>query len=208
MKKEELIALGVDEEVAKKIMAINGTDIENAKAKAGQATEKLTQELENANSKLQEKDKLLEEANVQIENFKGMDVEGIKKAADEYKAKYEQSAAEAKTKEEEYQQKLTEQAYEFKLNETVSSLKFPNELTKSAFMNELKAKKLPLEGEKLLGFEDYIKEVGEKNPGLFVTEEATKETTPEVVIKGTQGQPLSNNPMAFNFTPIHNKPTN
>ena len=28
MKKEELIALGVDEDVAKKIMAINGSDIE------------------------------------------------------------------------------------------------------------------------------------------------------------------------------------
>ena len=158
--------------------------------------------------KLQEKDKLLEEANIQIENFKGMDVEGIKKAADEYKAKYEQSAAEAKTKETEYQQKLQEQAYDFKLNETVSNLKFPNELTKNAFVNELKAKKLPLEGDKLLGFDDYIKEVGEKNPGLFVTEEAPTDPTPEVILKPTNTQQLNNNPMNFNFTPIHNVPTN
>ena len=143
------------------IISENGKDIEATKAKADK-----TQEIENLKSQLSEKDKLIEEANVQIENFKGMDVEGIKKAADEYKAKYEQAAAEAKTKETEYQQKLAEQAYEFKLNETVSTLKFPNELTKNAFVNELKAKKLPLEGEKLLGFDDYIKEVGEKNQRL------------------------------------------
>ena len=32
MKKEELIALGISEEVAAKVMAINGADIEHAKA--------------------------------------------------------------------------------------------------------------------------------------------------------------------------------
>ena len=185
------------------IISENGKDIEATKAKADK-----TQEIENLKSQLSEKDKLIEEANVQIENFKGMDVEGIKKAADEYKAKYEQSAAEAKTKETEYQQKLQEQAYDFKLNETVSNLKFPNELTKNAFVNELKAKKLPLEGDKLLGFDDYIKEVGEKNPGLFVTEEAPTDPTPEVILKPTNTQQLNNNPMNFNFTPIHNVPTN
>jgi len=94
------------------------------------------------------------------------------------------------------------------LNETVSNLKFPNELTKNAFVNELKAKKLPLEGDKLLGFDDYIKEVGEKNPGLFVTEEAPTDPTPEVILKPTNTQQLNNNPMNFNFTPIHNVPTN
>lgn len=208
MKTEFLKGLGLTEEQISSIMAENGRDIEATKTKAGQTTEKLTQENENLKSQLSEKDKLIEEANVQIENFKGMDVEGTKKAADEWKTKFEQAAAGSKTKEAEYQQKLAEQAYDFKLNETVSNLKFPNELTKNAFVNELKAKKLPLEGDKLLGFDDYIKEVGEKNPGLFLTEEAPKDPTPEVVLKGTQTQPLNNSAMNFNFTPIHNKPTN
>ena len=185
------------------IISENGKDIEAAKAKADKS-----QEIENLKSQLSEKDKLIEEANVQIENFKGMDVEGTKKAADEWKTKFEQAAAEAKTKETEYQQKLQEQAYEFKLNETVSNLKFPNELTKNAFVNELKAKKLPLEGDKLLGFDDYIKEVGEKNPGLFVTEEAPTDPTPEVVLKPTNNPTQNTNAMNFNFTPIHNIPTN
>ena len=195
---------GLTDEIIDKIMTENAKDIQREQLKA----EKSTQEIENLKSQLSEKDKLIEEANVQIENFKGMDVEGIKKAADEYKAKYEQSAAEAKTKEAEYQQKLAEQAYDFKLNETVSNLKFPNELTKNAFVNELKAKKLPLEGDKLLGFDDYIKEVGEKNPGLFVTEEAPTDPTPEVVLKPTNNPTQNTNAMNFNFTPIHNIPTN
>lgn len=178
------------------IMAENGKDIEATKAKADK-----TQEIENLKTQLSEKDKLIEEANVQIENFKGMDVEGTKRAADEWKTKFEQAAAESKTKETEYQQKLAEQAYDFKLNETVSNIKFPNELTKNAFMNELKIKKLPLEGDKLLGFDDYIKEVGEKNPGLFVTEEAPKDPTPEVILKGTSGQPQDTG-MMFNFIPV------
>ena len=32
--------------------------------------------------------------------------------------------------------------------------------------------------------------------------------TPEVILKPTNTQQLNNNPMNFNFTPIHNKPTN
>ena len=197
MKREFLKSIeGLTDEAIDKIMAEVGKDIEATKAKADK-----TQEIENLKSQLSEKDKLIEEANVQIENFKSLDVEGTKKAADEWKTKFEQAAAEAKTKETEYQQKLQEQAYDFKLNETVSNLKFPNELTKNAFVNELKAKKLPLEGDKLLGFDDYIKEVGEKNPGLFVTEEAPKETTPEVVLKGTQTPPTDTG-MIFNFTPL------
>ena len=166
MKREYLKSLTIEvdgkqvnlsDSVIDSIISENGKDIEATKAKADK-----TQEIENLKSQLSEKDKLIEEANVQIENFKSLDVEGTKKAADEWKTKFEQAAAEAKTKETEYKQKLQEQAYEFKLNETVSNLKFPNELTKNAFVNELKAKKLPLEGDKLLGFDDYIKEVGEK----------------------------------------------
>jgi hypothetical protein len=205
MKKEELIALGVDEEVAKKIMAINGTDIENAKTKAGQATEKLTQELENANSKLQEKDKLLEEANVQIENFKGMDVEGIKKAADEYKAKYEQSAAEAKTKEEEYKAQLQQKDYEFKVNDIMNQHKFVDDFAKDAFKENLIKQQFKFgEDGTLQGANDYINKFKEDHKGIFVVEEAPKDpTAPEIVLKGTGGQPTDNNSNWFGWLPTN-----
>lgn len=151
------------EEVINNIIAENGKDIEGTKTK-------LNGQIENLNSELKTTKETLDQANVQIENFKGLDIEGTKKAAEEWKTKYEQFEANSKTEKEAYEQKLKDQAYDFTLKDAVSNLKFPNEITRNAFMNELKAKKLPLEGEKLLGFEDYIKEVGEKNPGLFVTE--------------------------------------
>lgn len=188
---------GLTDEIIDKIMAENAKDIQREQLKA----EKSTQELENIKTQLNEKDQLLLDANSQIENFKGMDIGSKDKAIQEYQEKFKAKEEELKTKEAEYQQKLQEQAYDFKLNETVSNLKFPNELTKNAFVNELKAKKLPLEGDKLLGFDDYIKEVGEKNPGLFVTEEAPKDPTPEVVLKPTGGQPIENNNNWFGWLP-------
>ena len=49
MKREFLKSIeGLTDEAIDKIMAEAGKDVEAAKAKAGQATEKLTQELENA----------------------------------------------------------------------------------------------------------------------------------------------------------------
>lgn len=185
MKKEELIALGVDEEVAKKIMAINGADIENAKAKADK-----TQEIENLKSQLSEKDKLIEEANVQIENFKGMDVEGTKKAADEWKTKFEQAAAESKTKEEEFKKQLEQQQYDFKLNEYVNGQKFTSDFAKKAYLAELKAQGFKLDADgNFLGANEYTEKFKAANQGVFVAEEAPKETTPEVVLKPTNTQP-------------------
>ena len=197
MKKEELIALGVDEEVAKKIMAINGTDIENAKAKADK-----TQEIENLKYQLSEKDKLIEEANVQIENFKSLDVEGTKKAADEWKTKYEQSAAEAKTKEEEFNKKLEEQQYDFKLNEYVNGQKFTSDFAKKAYLAELKAQGFKLDADgNFLGANEYTEKFKAANQGVFAVEEAPKDPTPEVVLKGTQTPPTDAG-MVFNFTPL------
>jgi len=85
MKREFLEELKLDKEAIDKIMAENGKDIEAEKAKV------TTKSAEIDGLKTQ-----LNEANKQIESFKGMDIEGIKKAADEYKSKAEQAEVEAK----------------------------------------------------------------------------------------------------------------
>ena len=138
-----------------------------------------------------------------------MDVEGIKKAADEFKAKYEQSAAEAKTKEEEFNKRLEEQQYDFKLNEYVNGQKFTSEFAKKAYLEELKAQGFKLDADgNFLGANEYTEKFKAANQGVFAVEEAPKDPTPEVILKPTNTQQLNNNPMNFNFTPIHNKPTN
>lgn len=64
MKREFLKELGLTDEQIDFIMAENGKDVEAVKAKTTTA-----------------------EAGKQIEAFKGMDIEGVKKSADEWKAK-------------------------------------------------------------------------------------------------------------------------
>ena len=84
MKKDDLIGLGIAEDVADKIFAMYGKDI----AKHQTAAE--TAKTEADALKVQ-----LTEANTQIESFKGLDIEGVKKSADEWKTKAEQAQAEA-----------------------------------------------------------------------------------------------------------------
>lgn len=84
MNRAFLKALGLEDEAIDKIMAENGNDIEKYKSEAA------TKETELASAKKQ-----LEDANKEIESYKEMDVESIKKAADDYKAKYEQAKKDA-----------------------------------------------------------------------------------------------------------------
>jgi F0F1-type ATP synthase membrane subunit b/b' len=209
MKKEELVALGIDEEVVKKIMAINGTDIENAKAKAGQATEKVSQELENLKSQLSEKDKLIEEANVQIENFKGMDIEGTKKAADEWKTKFEQTQNDLKAKEEEYKNQLQQKDYEFKVNDIISQHKFVDDFAKDAFKKNLidQAFKFGEDGT-LQGANDYINKFKEDHKGIFVVEEApsNEPPAPQFTNPVNNQQPPQNNGFNFHFNAVRSIP--
>lgn len=170
MKKEELIALGIDEEVAKKVMAINGADIENAKAKADKS-----QEIEKLQSELESKDKMLNEANSQIEKFNGMDIEGIKKEAESWKTKYSEFEANAKVEKEAFEKKLADQQYDFRVKEYLGQHKFTNDFVKDAFEKTFKEQGFKLgEDGKFLGADDYVKSFAEKNQGVFAPIEAPK----------------------------------
>lgn len=70
MKREYLKSLELSEEIIDKIMDENGKDVEAVKNKYADYD----------NIKVQ-----LKEANKQIENFKNMDIDKIKKAADDWK---------------------------------------------------------------------------------------------------------------------------
>ena len=78
MKREDLEKLGLAKEAIDSVMALHGADIEAHKAKVTTAEETA------ANLQTQ-----LADANKQIEDFKGMNVEQIKAAADEWKTKFE-----------------------------------------------------------------------------------------------------------------------
>ncbi|MEM5767581.1 MAG: phage scaffolding protein [Bacillota bacterium] len=83
MKTEFLKDLGLEQDAIDKIMAENGKDIETTKAKFSDYDTLKTK---------------LTEANKTIEGFKAMDIEGIKRAADDWKAKAEQAEKDATAK--------------------------------------------------------------------------------------------------------------
>jgi len=92
MKREDLEKIeGLNKEAIDSIMALNGKDIEAWKAKASTAEQAAAEAKAQAESMTAQ----LAEAGKQIEAFKGMDIDGIKKAADDWKAKFEQAQADA-----------------------------------------------------------------------------------------------------------------
>jgi len=89
--KEELKALGLNEEQIAEVFKLNGIAVNNAKGDLA-AKEK---ELETKTKELETLQGQLETANAEIESFKEMDIESIKAAADDYKTKYETAKTEA-----------------------------------------------------------------------------------------------------------------
>lgn len=117
MKREFLEELKIDKEVIDKIMAENGKDIEAEKQKV---TAKQT-ELDGLKTQLKE-------ANTQIESFKGKDIEGIKKAADEWKVKAETAQTEA-------EKQIAQLQFDYALETELSKAGARNPKTIKALLN-------------------------------------------------------------------------
>ena len=140
MKTEDLKNQGLTDEQISFVMSENGKDIEKFK------TENETNKTELKSVKEQ-----LKSANETIESYKNMNIEDIKKSADDYKAKFEQSEIE-----------------KLKLTHAID-----NALTKAGAknLNAVKAtldlSNVKLDGDKLLGFDDLLKNSKEQDGYLY-----------------------------------------
>ena len=105
----------------------------------------------------------LENANKEIQSYKDMDIDSIKKSASDWETKYN-------TDTKELQDKLAKKDYEYKVKEKVSGLKFTSESAKKSFIADLMAKELKLENDNILGFDDFVKEFKETDPHAFESE--------------------------------------
>lgn len=123
----------------------------------------------------------LAEANKQIQSYKDMDVDAIKKSAADWEARH---AADTKA----LQEKLDAATYGFSVERAVTGLKFSSTAAKNQFVTDLTAKKLPLQEGKLLGLDDYVKTYKEQDPGAFAPD--NDEKTPVAVKGGGGGSPL------------------
>jgi len=172
MKREDLKALGIDDEgKIDAIMALNGKAIENHKGAAQ------TAQSENETLKTQ-----LTEANKQIEGFKGMDIEGVKKAADDWKAKAEQAQKDATDQLAKFK---FDAALEKELKETYK-VKDPRDV-----IPHLKADMLKLDEGKFIGLKEQIEPLQTAKDYLFKSD-----APPPVIVKGGNSQSVLSDAMS------------
>lgn len=149
MKREFLKGLGLEDTVIDQIMDENGKDINKANEKIK------TLETEVNNTK-----ELLTNANKEIDSYKSMDIDAIKKSADDYKSKFEQA-------EKDYQAKITQMEYDNKLDKYVGTLNLKNDIYKKEVISRIKEKELKFDGDTLLGGEELVKGFKEQYAEAF-----------------------------------------
>ena len=160
MKREEVksIVPGITDEQLSQLMDLHGVDMERQK----QTVTTLTAERDAALSQLGEANKKLE----------GYDPDWKTKAAEaENSAKAQIAALQS----------------DFAAQSAASGVKFSSESAKKAFLADLKAKNLPLQEGKLLGFDDYLKSYQQEDPGAFVSDKPT----PTITVGGKGQSPVS-----------------
>lgn len=152
MNRELLKELGLEKDAIDRIMSENGKDIESYKLQVST--------LEAAKQALEQQ---LGEANKQIDDFKGLDIDGIKAAAEDYKAKFEAAEAKAKADMEKLQ-------FDHALSGALSKAKAKNTKAVAALLN---IDALNLKDGSIVGLDEQLKQLKADNDYLFEADEPT-----------------------------------
>lgn len=152
MKKEDLTAIGLSDEQITKIFEFNGKDIA--------AEQNKFKDYEELKTKLSTAETSLKEANAKTEEFKGMDIEGVKKAADEWKTKYETEKADNEVK-------LAKLSYDNAASEFIKSLNPKDDLSATALLTEFAKKEFQLKDKVFQGANEWAEELKTKYPDHF-----------------------------------------
>jgi hypothetical protein len=102
----------------------------------------------------------LAEANKQIESFKGMDVEGIRKAAEDWKVRFEEADRAHKAE-------MEKTAYQAAAERFIDAMRPKDGLSKSAALAEFVRKGLKLEGDKFVGGQEWAGQFKKDNAAHF-----------------------------------------
>lgn len=168
MKTEFLKSLNLSQEVIDKIMAENGKDIAVEQKKA----EKVIQERDSYKLKAESLETQVNDANTEIQKFKDMDIDGIKKAADDWKETAEKAKADA-------DKQISQMKFDYALSAALTVAKAKNAKAVKALldMNGLK-----FNDGKIVGLDEQLAQIKADNDYLFESDEPAPE-----FVKGTNG---------------------
>lgn len=150
MKTEELKAQGLTEEQISFVMAENGKDLK-----------KLQKENDNLSADRDTWKEKAESAETTLKGFEGVDLETMQREISDWK----QKATEA---EKNAQAQLYERDFADALKTEFEGIKFSSEAAKRAIMAEVKEAGLKLKDGKILGLNDLLSQMKEKDASAFV----------------------------------------
>jgi predicted phage tail protein len=168
MKREDLIKLGIAEDLVDKIMALHGSDIEGHKTK-----------LTTSQAEIEGLKKQLTDAGAAIEGFKKLDPEALQKAADEWKAKAEAAQADA-------EKQLAQLKFDHALDGALAGAKAKNAKAVKALLDPSLLKLNDADGS-IVGLDEQLKKVKEGNDFLFESDQPT----PKIVVGGNPTSTIS-----------------
>ncbi|MCD8371790.1 MAG: phage scaffolding protein [Clostridia bacterium] len=165
MKTAELTALGISEEVATKILAMNGKDIENAKAGKDTEIAKITAERDDLKTRLAT-------AETTLTSFEGIDPKQIKDEVQTWKKKAEDA-------EKNFNAQITARDQKDWINKKLDEYEVKSPYARKSLTDELMSAEggLTWKDNKFFGFDDFMKAAKEKDSSLYLTaeEKAAKE---------------------------------
>ena len=177
MKTEELKAQGLTEEQISFVMAENGKDLK-----------KLQKENDNLSADRDTWKEKAEAAEATLKGFEGVDLETMQREISDWK----QKATEAEKK---AQEQLYARDFSDALKTEFEGIKFSSEAAKRAIMAEVKAAGLKLKDGKILGLNDLLSQMKEKDASAFI-DDAQQQAQQNMArftapIKGTTGGALT-----------------
>ena len=154
MKREFLEGLELNKEIIDTIMA-----------EYGKTTQGLREERDNLKTQV-------EDANKKIQSYKDMDIDSIKKSADDWKTKYEEMEANQKAEKE-------KSIRNERTNAFFNDVKFASESAKAGVIAEFNKKdfKYDEDSKKFLGASEWLNELKDKDSGAFLSDVANPKFT-------------------------------
>lgn len=168
MKTEFLKSLNLSQEVIDKIMAENGKDIAVEQKKA----EKVIQERDSYKLKAESLETQVNDANTEIQKFKDMDIDGIKKAADDWKETAKKAKADA-------DKQISQMKFDYALSAALTGAKAKNAKAVKALLD---MDGLKFNDGKIVGLDEQLAQIKADNDYLFESDEPAPE-----FVKGTNG---------------------
>lgn len=204
MERKFLEDLGLDKEKVDQIMTKNASDIEAEKGKFATERTTLQGQISDLQGQVTQRDTDLAELNEKLTAAQ----------ADASKLPEAQTAltglqSKYNTEKQEWEQKNAQQAYEFAVKMEAGKLKFSSAAAQRDFVRGAIEKGMKLEGEKILGFTDYVESYKKDDPGAFLVEQQEQPPAdkPNIVLPPTGKPPAPDgNGFNFHFTGVRAQP--